>query len=72
MQLSSFRSLSIGDTVCNSRGQALPVTNIFTRVIDGTPVAFIEVITVADGPLTLNEEHIGFINAGVGQPEFVN
>jgi hypothetical protein len=41
MTVSAFRSLSIGDSVPTGFGTET-VTNVYTRVIDGEPVAFIE------------------------------
>lgn len=61
MELATFRSLSIGDTITNRRGHKLPVTNQYTKVIEGVPVSHVEVITRSDGALTLTENDIDFI-----------
>lgn len=70
MTLSDFKALSIGDTVRNTTGAELPVTNIFSRptfdesgnrILDSF-IACITVITPSDGPLTLTEDFAQYIS----------
>jgi hypothetical protein len=56
MTREQFRSLSIGDTVSISKWSKIyTIGNIYTRVDNGSPLAFIVIHEPILGPFTLSE-----------------
>lgn len=64
MTLSSFRSLSIGDTVHAGVIGIAPVTNVFFRELDGRVVSHVTV----EGLGEIDETFAGLLETGVGSP----